>query len=245
MRETGQPSDPIWSDWAGSEPGSSICGVQVTGPVRQVVLTYDDGPEPGGTDRIAGVLADRACTATFFVLLSRVRRYPALFADLVAAGHEIGLHGVDHQRLTNLDPGAVQRRTAEAKEELQDALGRPVSWFRPPYGGQSPATWRAVVAAGLVPVLWTVTLRDWLDVPMAERLDAASGFTEPGAIVLGHDGYASLGDGVDDGPAPRLDRGELARRLLDRYSGMDLTGCSLGQALTSGTPIRRIWLTDQ
>lgn len=245
MCAMGEPADLSWSDWMGSEPGSSICAVQVRGPVRYVVLTYDDGPEPGGSDRILQALAEKARAATFFVLLSRVRRYPALFADIVAAGHEIGLHGVDHQRLTTFDPGVAERRTADAKKELQDALGRPVRWFRPPYGSQSPATWRAVIAAGLMPVLWTITLRDWLDVPAQERLDAASGIQEPGAIVLGHDGYASLGDGVDDGPAPRFDRGELARRLLDRYGQMDLAGCSLGQALESGTPVRRIWLTDQ
>jgi len=63
--------------------------------------------------------------------------------------------------------------------------------------------------------------------------------------LLGHDGYASLDEGVDDGPAPQFDHGELARRLLDLYDRMDLMGCSLGQALTSGTPIRRTWLTDQ
>lgn len=164
---------------------------------------------------------------------------------MAAAGHEIGLHGVDHQRLTTLGPGVVERRTADAKQELQDALGRPVRWFRPPYGSQSPATWHAVIAAGLTPVLWTITLKDWLDVPAQERLDAASAITEPGAILLGHDGYASLDDGADDGPAPQFDRGELTRRLLDLYDRMDLAGCSLGQALTSGTPISRIWLTDQ
>jgi len=244
MCAIGESSDLSRPERAGSEPGSSICAVEVRGQARHVVLTYDDGPEPGGTDRILRALAENSATATFFVLLSRVRRYPALFADVIAAGHEIGLHGIDHRRLTTFGPGAAERRTADAKEELQDALGRPVRWFRPPYGSQSPATWRAVVAAGLTPVLWTVTLRDWLDVPVRERLDAASGI-EPGAIVLAHDGYAGLGDGVDDGPAPQFDRGDLARQLLDLYRQMDLAGCSLGQALTSGTPIRRIWLTDQ
>jgi peptidoglycan/xylan/chitin deacetylase (PgdA/CDA1 family) len=219
--------------------------VRPAGPARQVVLTYDDGPEPGGTDKVLRALADAGATATFFVLLSRVRRYPALLAEVAAAGHEIGLHGVDHRPLTAFDAATAEHRTADAKAELQEALGRPVSWFRPPYGSQSPVTWRAVIAAALTPVLWTVTLRDWLDVPATERLDAACDFDEPGAILLGHDGFASLDDGVDDGPAPVFDRGDLARRLLDRYDGMGLTGCSLGRALESGSPVRKVWLTDR
>jgi peptidoglycan/xylan/chitin deacetylase (PgdA/CDA1 family) len=238
------PSDPHPSGGTAVPPGSSICAVAVDGPDRLVVLTYDDGPEPGGTEGIVEALAAAGATATFFVLLSRVRRYPALLAEVVAGGHEIGLHGLDHKALNGFDPLEVRRRTADAHAELQDVLGQPVTWFRPPYGIQSAATWRAVTEAGLTPVLWTVALCDWLDLPTAARLDAASNFQEPGAILLAHDGYANAGDGVDDGPAPRLDRGELAHRLLDRYRGRSLIGCSLGRALRSSTPIEEVRLTS-
>jgi peptidoglycan/xylan/chitin deacetylase (PgdA/CDA1 family) len=236
MRAAGAPAVQRLSGFTDDEPGTSICGVECHGRIRSVVLTYDDGPEPGGTERILETLARREASATFFVPLSRVRRCPGLFADAVAAGHEIGLRGLDHQRLTAFTPAAVQRRTTAAKEELEDALGRSVRWFRPPYGIQSAATWGAVTKVGLTPVLWTTTLEDWLDIPTRAHLDAASAMDGPGAIVLAHDGFATTDDGVDDGPAPHLDRGDLSRLLLDRYAAMDLVGCSLGRALESGPP---------
>src|ERR1700743_2447553 len=77
------------------------------------VLTYDDGPQPGGTDRVLAALADAGSTATFFILVGRARRHPGLLADVVAAGHEIALHGVDHVRLTTLSPGVVRKRTRD------------------------------------------------------------------------------------------------------------------------------------
>ncbi len=122
------------------EPGTSICAVEATGPVPHVVITYDDGPEPGGTEGILAALAAKGAIARFFVLLSRVRRYPELFAEMVAGGHEIDLHGGDHRSLPGLEPAVVQRNTVEAKQELQEILGRSVRWFRPPYGDQSPAS---------------------------------------------------------------------------------------------------------
>jgi peptidoglycan/xylan/chitin deacetylase (PgdA/CDA1 family) len=118
-------------------PGESVYAVEPGAGERPVVLTYDDGPEPGGTDAVLKVLAGHGVTATFFVLLSRTRRYPGLLSEVLAAGHEIGLHGVDHQRLTTLDPAHVAQRTADARHELEDTIGREVRWFRPPYGGQS------------------------------------------------------------------------------------------------------------
>ncbi|MGA8245859.1 MAG: polysaccharide deacetylase family protein, partial [Nocardioides sp.] len=88
-----------------SEPeGSSVVGVEPSS--RSVVLTYDDGPTPGVTDQLLAVLAEADATATFFVLLTRVRPHLALLRELLAAGHEIGLHGPDHRRLTTLPPEA-------------------------------------------------------------------------------------------------------------------------------------------
>ena len=49
-------------------------------PSGSFVLTYDDGPTPGITDRLLPVLAEAGATATFFVLLTRVRADPGCCA---------------------------------------------------------------------------------------------------------------------------------------------------------------------
>ena len=183
---------------------------------RPVVLTYDDGPEPGGTDVVLKVLAEHGVTATFFVLLSRTRRYPGLLSEVLAAGHEIGLHGVDHQRLTTLDPAHVAQRTADARHELEDTIGREVRWFRPPYGGQSIGTWQAICGTGLTPVVWTADLRDWMEITDDERLSGVRELTQPGAIILAHDGFATAADGAS-GRRPAAHRPGPAQPGADRH----------------------------
>ena len=99
MRGPGQPADvpangagiPLVLAWSGA-PVSSL----------SFVLTYDDGPTPGVTDRLLPILAEAGATATFFVLLTRVRAHPSMVAELLAAGHEVALHGIDHVDLTSL-----------------------------------------------------------------------------------------------------------------------------------------------
>lgn len=204
----------------------------------QIVLTYDDGPEPGGTDLILESLARHDATATFFVLVTRARRYGSLLAEVVAAGHEIALHGLDHRRLTDMPYGQVKRRTADGKAELEDLAGCAVVWMRPPYGRQTLTTWHAIRSAGLMPVMWGPTAWDSRDIAQSDRVRKAQEGAVPGAILLGHDGHAGPVDGVDDGPAPLIDRGELADRVLDAYSARGLQGCSLGRALVEGEAVR-------
>ncbi len=213
----------------------------VHGAGGRVVLTYDDGPEPDGTDAVLPVLAAHGVHATFFVLLTRVRRYRSLLAEVLDAGHEVALHGIDHRPLTMFSAREVQRRTADGRAELEDATGRPVRWVRPPYGYQTLSTWRAIRATGLTPVMWSATTSDSQHVSPAERIAKAMSGAVDGSILLSHDGFAGPEDGVDDGPRPIVDRGELTGSVLDHLDAAGLTGASLSEVLALGRPVRRAW----
>lgn len=220
---------------AGTVAGS-VVSVRTT--ASEVALTFDDGPEPGGTDRVLAALADAGATATFFVLMTRVRRHRALFEEVVAAGHEVALHGVDHRPLPTLPPEEVGPVFRAGRAELEDVLGRTVRWHRPPNGRQTPRTWRAVTAAGLTPVLWGPTTWDWRDVPHERRLAKSREGLHRGAIVLAHDGFAGPEDGAADGPAPVLDKGRLVTEVLAGYAAEGLRGRSLGEVLAGGSAVR-------
>lgn len=223
---------------------SSVVGsvLSIDGTPGRFALTYDDGPEVGGTDRVLAALADRGVTATFFVLVGRARRHPALLRDLVAGGHEVALHGVDHRALTTLPRADVVLRTRDGKAELEDLTGHSVRWMRPPYGRQTWATWRAVRSVGLEPVMWGGTMWDAREASTDERVASASRHATSGLILLGHDGYANAADGAFDGPAPRLDRAELTHRVLDAFAERGLRPGSIADLLASGgSPRRGAW----
>jgi len=205
----------------------------------QIVLTYDDGPDPQGTGPVLEALARFGATATFFVLTPRARQHRNLLAEIVAAGHEVGLHGIDHQRLTRFPAPEVRRRTLEGKAVLEDLLQAPVRWFRPPYGAQLPATWWAVRRAGLEPVVWGPTPADWRALPEPDLAADAMVGAAPGAIVLAHDGYAGPQDGAEDGDPPNLDRGRLTTLMLRGYQERGLTGRSLSTVLGEGGGLAR------
>jgi peptidoglycan/xylan/chitin deacetylase (PgdA/CDA1 family) len=226
------------------QPGYSIDSVLLPPENNFVVMSYDDGPDPGGTISILDALEDLDAHATFFVLISRARRAPSLLREIVARGHELALHGQDHGRLSLLPPDIISSSLVEAKSRLEEMGGQHIQWFRPPYGDQTLHSWRATVKADLVPVMWTVEALDWVDVPQEKRVTAASSIRKPGGIILCHDSFPDAIDGVRDRePPPAFDRGELARTILFNYRERGLVATTLGDAMARGRPKGRAWLS--
>lgn len=217
----------------------SISSVRTSSP--HVVMTFDDGPTPGRTHDVMRALDEHDATATFFVLMTSVRANRGLLDELVAAGHEIGLHGVDHRHLSQLPPALVEENIRRGKSELEDAVGLPVRWFRPPYGDQNISTWRSIRDAGMTSVIWSGTSWDWnRDVDNDARVAKATQGLQAGTIILFHDGYAAALELADDGPEPQLDRYDLVERVLTVSAQRGLSGRSLGDALAAGaTPVTR------
>jgi peptidoglycan-N-acetylglucosamine deacetylase len=136
-------------------------GLAGEGDPGHVALTFDDGPDPAATPRFAELLADRGVHATFFLLGEMVARAPGLAADLVAAGHEVAVHGWEHRYLPPRAPGATFADLRRATELITTAAGTRPRLFRPPYGVLSGSALLAARRLGLVPVLWGAWGREW------------------------------------------------------------------------------------
>lgn len=216
----------------------SVSSVRTAAP--EIVFTFDDGPTAERTPAVMRALAEHDATATFFVLMTSVRANRGLLDELVTEGHEIGLHGIDHRHLPSVPPPEIEANLRRAAGQLEDATGQAVRWFRPPYGDQSPAAWRAIRRAGMESVIWSGTSWDWNPrVDNDTRVRKATANLSPGAILLFHDGHATADDLAFDGPEPELDRYDLVSRVLGACADRGLVGRSLGDALRSGAPVTR------
>ncbi len=220
---------PVWR-WI-TRPVGSVRAIATTQP--DVVLTYDDGPDPVTTPAVLEALRAHNATATFFMLTPRAVANKSLVHEIVSAGHEIALHGIDHTRLTQYSSTEVLRRCREGKAILEDVAGVEVRWFRAPYGAILLPHWTAVRRSGMEPVAWGPTARDWVQLPEEEMAQAALGSAQAGEIILAHDAFAGADVGVDDGPAPTVDRGKLAELLLSGLASLGLSAKSLGDTVNT------------
>jgi peptidoglycan/xylan/chitin deacetylase (PgdA/CDA1 family) len=172
-------------------------GLAGLGPPGRVALTFDDGPDPASTPQFLSALDALGWKATFFLLGDMVRRAPGLAAEVVAAGHEVAVHGDRHLSHPLRTPRAVVADMARGYQAVAEATGTTPRWFRPPYGSLSAATLVGGRRLGLRTVLWSAWGRDWRADATPETVrDTVLDGLRPGATILLHDSDCTSAPGA-------------------------------------------------
>jgi len=71
--------------------------------------------------------------ATFFVLGHNVPRIKSLLKTIMAAGHEVGTHGLNHTFIYRQDPDTFRQELSHTKAEIEDVIQSPILSHRAPY----------------------------------------------------------------------------------------------------------------
>lgn len=171
-------------------------GLDGRGRPDHVALTFDDGPDPASTPYFLRALADHDVRATFFVVGESLERHPALGRALVAAGHEVAVHGWHHDRPWFPAPLRDAREVARTADAVRRICGTEPQWYRPPYGILSGGRLAAARRSGLRPVLWSSWGRDWTAEADARSVEASvlADLTGGGTVLLHDaDGWSAPG----------------------------------------------------
>lgn len=132
---------------------------------HEVVLTFDDGPLPPYSDRILDILASQCVKATYFMIGSMARQFPAVARRVHAAGHTIGTHSENHP--VGFGKLPIQRMRSEIDDGIADvgaALGDPselAPFFRIPGLARSDRLESELAARSLVVFSADVVADDW------------------------------------------------------------------------------------
>ena len=200
---------------------SQLCGPTLVAPPEpgQLALTFDDGPNPAVTPHLLDLLAVHDVRATFFLIGTHVLAQPELTRRIAAAGHAIGNHTMHHLRLPRHLDSTIRAELTACNDALEQALGRPVTLFRPPHGARRPAVLRIARSLGLQTVQWNLIVGDWKPLGASEilaRLEhgiAHNRARRQGTNVVLHDG------GQHTLSAERMPTVEAVRGLLSRLPG--------------------------
>lgn len=159
-------------------------------PARgQAVLTFDDGPDasPGETPAILDALDVAGAKATFFLVGEQISESPELVAEIVARGHELGVHGQRHFRHDRVPATESVADIEAGYAALAEATGDTPRFYRPPYGKLTPDGAETCRRLGLEVAYWSTWGLDWEPLSaerIARRVNRDLG---DGAVVLLHD----------------------------------------------------------
>jgi len=167
---------------------------EVDNGIKQIALTFDDGPDPKFTIQILETLDKYDAKATFFMLGSRVEYYPEIAKKVQEAGHELGNHTWTHPDLTKANVEKIRNEINDTSSIIENVTGQKATAFRPPYGAVNK-TVRS--QTNLPVVLWDVDTLDWKHRDQNQLLEQVRGATNDGSIILMHDIHQSTADGLD------------------------------------------------
>ncbi len=100
--------------------------------------------------RILNLLSERNIPSTWFIPGHTVETYPEVCREIVAAGHEVGLHGYAHENVGNLDERQEREMFCRIHGLIGDLEGVPPRGNRAPAWDLTPHTVDIMIELGLL-----------------------------------------------------------------------------------------------
>lgn len=166
----------------------------------EVVLTFDDGPEPATLDRVLAALAAECAGATFFMTGANLSRHPELGQRIAAAGHTPALHSFAHRPLASLPPAEQLADLRHGIEAFTAVFGTAPAAYRFPFLQETPTVLAALKERRITVASTDLGILDYAPNDMATATLAGRLAQEldrtGGGIVLMHDANGPTADAL-------------------------------------------------
>ena len=110
---------------------------------NQVILTFDDGPDPDYTPQILDILKKEKVPATFFVIGLQAESNLPLLERIYKEGHEIGNHTFTHPNIALVSSERAAAEMETTRLLIEAVTGRSTILFRAPYNADAEPTTEA------------------------------------------------------------------------------------------------------
>ena len=107
---------------------------------NQVILTFDDGPDPDYTPAILDILKKEKIHAAFFIIGMNAEENLPLLKRIYREGHEIGNHTFTHPNMAEVSPERALAEMETTRLLIESAIGRSTTLFRAPYNADAEPT---------------------------------------------------------------------------------------------------------
>ncbi|MCA1388027.1 polysaccharide deacetylase family protein [Bradyrhizobium sp. IC3195] len=165
---------------------------------REVVLTFDDGPNPPTTSKVLAALAQECVRATFFLIGQHASEHPDMVKRIAREGHTVGHHSYSHPFMGRIPfekaMADIDRGIAADEMALHGVSTTTPStpFFRFPYFESTQAQLDLLQSRGIIVFGADLWASDWEELTPEQQLKlvterlAASGK----GIILFHDNKA-------------------------------------------------------
>ena len=156
----------------------------------KVLLTFDDGPNPGTTELILKKLSEEKIKALFFCVGDNGIKYPELVQLIKDEGHFFGNHTFNHKILKYISDEEKHYQIASVNSLFRDKFNIQLKYFRPPHGKFQLSTLSLLKNHNLKNIMWSLLTYDYKnDISIVKF--AVEKYLKYNSIIVLHDSNKS------------------------------------------------------
>lgn len=149
--------------------------------LKEIYLTFDDGPHPEVTAWTLDMLDAYHFKATFFCIGHNVQKFPNTYEEILKRGHRTANHTFNHLRGFKTNNQVYFENIQKCRDLVQSRL------YRPPHGELTPAQVNFIKKDYDI-VMWSLLAEDWNQkLNWKLKLERLKKLSKPGDIIVFHD----------------------------------------------------------
>jgi probable sporulation protein (polysaccharide deacetylase family) len=135
---------------------------------------------------ILRILKENNIKITFFIGGEWASKYPEELKAIYQDGHELGNHGENHKKQSQLNIEQNKREILKAEESIKNVTGVKTTLFAPPYGDINKTVVDTAEGLGYKVIMWSIDTIDWNTKDYSKIIERVESKQHNGAIVLMH-----------------------------------------------------------
>lgn len=153
---------------------------------KKVALTFDAAWGSDKTLKIVEILNNAGIKGTFFLVGFWIEQNEDKVKAISDAGFDIGTHSSTHPKMSTLSQDKMKEELELSMNKIEKITGKPVKFFRPPFGDYSDSVLNVASGLGLKTIQWDVDTLDWKGLSANEILTRVKQSVKNGSIILCH-----------------------------------------------------------
>lgn len=153
---------------------------------KKVALTFDAAWGADKTSKIITTLKDNGILGTFFLVGFWMEKNEDKLKEIYDAGFDIGTHSNTHPKMSTLSKDQIRNELETSMNMITKVTGKPVKFFRPPFGDYNDTLITTAGELGLKTIQWDVDTLDWKGLSANEILERVKTSVKNGSIILCH-----------------------------------------------------------
>ncbi|MFC2119712.1 polysaccharide deacetylase family protein [Bacteroidota bacterium] len=157
---------------------------------NKILLTFDDGPNPGTSEKILNTLNKLKITTLHFCVGENLEGYKELVNNILNEGHTIGNHTYHHNTLTSLSSKQALVEIKSVNSLMREVYNYNIKYFRPPYGRINFKTKMIMDETGMKCVMWNLITYDYKNDIKRVKF-SIDNYLQSNSIIVLHDNNKS------------------------------------------------------